>query len=90
MQTELAKVKVTVIPNEVGSDITCLVAGRAWWKDKAKFNTYEDHRMAMALAPFACLNPISIKDPDVVSKSYPEFWKDIESIGIKRESVKLK
>ena len=90
MQTELAKVKVTVIPNDVQSDITCIVAGRAWWKDKAKFNTYEDHRMAMSLSAFAVLNPISIKDPDVVSKSYPGFWKDIEAIGIKRESVKLK
>lgn len=90
MQAELLKVKVTVIPNEVGSDITCLVAGRAWWKDKAKFNTHEDHRMAMSLTPFACLNPITIKDPDVVSKSYPDFWKDIEAIGIKREVVKLK
>ncbi len=90
MQTELAKVKVTVIPNDVQSDITCLVAGRAWWKDKAKFNTYEDHRMAMSLSAFAALNPISIKDPDVVSKSYPGFWKDLETIGIKRESVKLK
>ena len=92
MQTELARVKVTVIANEVQSDITCLVAGRAWWKDnaKAKFNTYEDHRMAMALTPFACLNPISIKDPEVVSKSYPGFWKDVEAIGIKRESVKMK
>lgn len=90
MQTELARVKVTVIPNEVGSDITCLVAGRAWWKDKAKFNTYEDHRMAMSLSAFAALNPVTIKDPDVVSKSYPGFWKDLESIGIKREVVKMK
>ena len=90
MQTELAKVKVTVIANNVQSDVTCLVAGRAWWKDKAKFNTYEDHRMAMALSALACLNPISIKDPDVVSKSYPGFWKDIELIGIKREIIKLK
>ena len=90
MQTELAKVKVTVIANNVQSDVTCLVAGRAWWKDKAKFNTYEDHRMAMALSALACLNPISIKDPDVVSKSYPGFWKDIEAIGIKREIIKLK
>ena len=90
MQAELLKVKVTVIANDVQSDITCLVAGRAWWKDKAKFDTYEDHRMAMAFMPLACLNPIIIKDPDVVSKSYPGFWKDIEAIGIKREVVKLK
>jgi 3-phosphoshikimate 1-carboxyvinyltransferase len=45
-------------------------------------STYEDHRMAMAFAP-ACLKTgkIRIKDPDVVSKSYPGFWKDLEKAG---------
>jgi 3-phosphoshikimate 1-carboxyvinyltransferase len=90
MQTELAKVKSTIIVKEEGADITCLVAGKARWKDKAKFNTYEDHRMAMALTPFACMHPIFIKDPEVVSKSYPGFWKDVESIGLKCEKLKVK
>ena len=45
-------------------------------------STYEDHRMAMAFAP-ACLKTgkIRIKNPGVVSKSYPGFWKDLESAG---------
>jgi 3-phosphoshikimate 1-carboxyvinyltransferase len=88
MQTELARVKTTVIVKEDGADISCLVAGKARWKDKAKFNTYEDHRMAMAFAPFGCMHPIIIRDPEVVSKSYPGFWKDLESIGMKVERVK--
>ena len=46
--------------------------------------------MAMSLSAFAALNPVTIKDPDVVTKSYPGFWKDLESIGIKREVVKMK
>lgn len=43
--------------------------------------TYEDHRMAMAFAPAALCFPVSIEHPEVVSKSYPDFWKDLESIA---------
>ena len=44
--------------------------------------TYEDHRMAMAIAPI-CLKfgSIIINEPDVVAKSYPMFWSDLESLG---------
>ena len=43
--------------------------------------TYHDHRMAMAFAPLALLVPIRIQDADVVTKSYPEFWIDLEQNG---------
>ncbi len=43
--------------------------------------TYNDHRMAMAFAPLAIKVPLHIADAGVVSKSYPDFWKDMESIG---------
>ena len=43
--------------------------------------TFDDHRMAMAFAPLALIFPISIKHPEVVSKSYPDFWKDLRSLG---------
>ena len=46
--------------------------------------------MAMAFTPLACIHPVIIKDPDVVSKSYPGFWKDIATIGIKCEKIKVK
>ena len=42
--------------------------------------TYEDHRMAMAFAPAALKIPIVIEEPEVVSKSYPNFWKDFEKL----------
>jgi 3-phosphoshikimate 1-carboxyvinyltransferase len=42
--------------------------------------TYEDHRMAMAFAPAALIQPIVIEEPQVVSKSYPSFWDDFEKI----------
>ena len=43
--------------------------------------TYRDHRMAMAFAPLGLLVPIRIQDADVVTKSYPGFWKDLEQNG---------
>jgi 3-phosphoshikimate 1-carboxyvinyltransferase len=42
-------------------------------------DTYEDHRMALAFAPLAFKMPISINNPQVVTKSYPSYWKDLES-----------
>ena len=44
--------------------------------------TYNDHRMAMAMAPLALKTGLTICDADVVSKSYPDFWKDMASLGI--------
>ncbi|NBC58244.1 MAG: 3-phosphoshikimate 1-carboxyvinyltransferase [Bacteroidetes bacterium] len=43
-------------------------------------NTYNDHRMAMAFAPLKTKTNLIIRDPEVVGKSYPEFWKDFENI----------
>ncbi|SNR81417.1 3-phosphoshikimate 1-carboxyvinyltransferase [Lutibacter flavus] len=42
--------------------------------------TYDDHRMAMAFAPLAIKVSIYIEEPNVVSKSYPDFWEDFEQI----------
>lgn len=43
--------------------------------------TYKDHRMAMAFAPLALKVPIHILEADVVTKSYRDFWKDLQQIG---------
>lgn len=43
--------------------------------------TYNDHRMAMAFAPLAIKTPLSIENAEVVSKSYPDFWRDLTSLG---------
>ena len=46
------------------------------------FDTYEDHRMAMSLAPCAQrLGTIQMNDPHVVSKSYPRYWDDLMHMG---------
>ena len=50
-------------------------------KGNFQFATYDDHRMAMAFAPIALLSDIIIEEPQVVSKSYPGFWQDLENLG---------
>lgn len=46
--------------------------------------TYEDHRMALAFAPAALvLDGLRIQDPEVVSKSYPDFWNNLSQMGFK-------
>jgi len=50
-------------------------------EQKAKIiNTYNDHRMAMAFAPLSLKYYFTIKDSDVVSKSYPDFWKHFNQL----------
>ena len=44
-------------------------------------DTYHDHRMAMAFAPLALKCGLAVNDADVVSKSYPDYWKDLQTLG---------
>ena len=49
--------------------------------DNIHFDTYNDHRMAMAFAPIASIKNIYINNPEVVVKSYPNYWEDLKKIG---------
>ncbi|MCR4995172.1 MAG: 3-phosphoshikimate 1-carboxyvinyltransferase [Bacteroidales bacterium] len=90
LQTELAKLGVRV---EVEGDSTIRWAGPEGQPPGeipylkplpgTAIDTYDDHRMAMAFAPAALvLGSIDINDPQVVSKSYPRFWEDLEKAGL--------
>ena len=50
--------------------------------------TYNDHRMAMAFAPLALKVPITIENAEVVSKSYPDFWNDLKTLGFEISEIK--
>lgn len=51
-------------------------------------DTYEDHRMAMAFAPAALVLPdVFINNPQVVSKSYPRYWEDLQKAGFSIKEV---
>lgn len=57
-------------------------------KQQSSISTYDDHRMAMAFAPL-CLKTksIFIEEPNVVTKSYPLFWKDLEKLGFSVDTI---
>ena len=40
--------------------------------------TYSDHRMAMAFAPYLLIQEIEIQNPEVVEKSFPDFWEFVK------------
>ena len=48
-------------------------------------DTYNDHRMALAFAPLALRRPIAIRHPEVVTKSYPQFWAHLSQAGFNIE-----
>lgn len=53
-----------------------------------EIQTYDDHRMAMAIAPMSIiLGPLVINNPEVVSKSYPHFWDDLKKAGFTIEEI---
>ena len=84
LKAELAK---------LGFDIQVLNDSELLWDGKRRklsdeqlhaiaIDTYDDHRMAMAFAPAALKSgAIIINHPEVVSKSYPNFWNDLQSAG---------
>jgi 3-phosphoshikimate 1-carboxyvinyltransferase len=50
--------------------------------ENIEIETYHDHRMAMAFAMAAWkVREITIRDPQVVNKSYPGFWDDLRKTG---------
>ena len=89
LQTELAKLGVYL---EVEGDEAMSWAGPTAQPEGpvpylqpaegTAIDTYDDHRMAMAFAPAAMvLGHIDINHPEVVSKSYPHFWEDLQAAG---------
>lgn len=80
LNQELKKVGVNFSEDSNAKD-WFIVQGKLQFKDTPTFATYEDHRMAMAFAPLAMYHEIEIEEPDVVGKSYPDFWKDLRALG---------
>lgn len=54
-------------------------------KATVEFDTYDDHRMAMAFAPLCMIQPVIINHPEVVAKSYPSFWEDFRKVAAVKE-----
>lgn len=71
-------------------DNTLKLTGVSEFKGNVTFETFNDHRIAMALSVYAlnAKKPVTIKDYPVVSKSYPLFYEDLVKIGGIVEYVK--
>ncbi len=79
LQNELAKIGAQLTEK---NKVYKLIAENVNLTKKVSFNTYNDHRMAMAFAPLALvMDEIKIENPDVVRKSYPNFWEDLKHVG---------
>lgn len=79
LQNELGKIGVSLLEDNLIYTLNC---DNLHFPDQITIKTYDDHRMAMAFAPIALLiNELVIEDMDVVEKSYPDFWKDLEKAG---------
>ena len=54
--------------------------------ENISIETYNDHRMAMSFAPFCLIKDLKIENPEVVEKSYPDFWQDFRALTDKTDS----
>lgn len=85
LQTELAKIGVTL--NEV-DEVYTLNCDGLHFPERITISTYDDHRMAMAFAPLSLLiSEVEIEDYQVVEKSYPDFWIDLQKAGFTVEEI---
>ena len=82
LQQELAKME---IKTEATPDSLTIHGGQP---KAARIATYGDHRMAMAFAVAgAKLAGMEIEEPDVVAKTFPDFWKQLAAVGVKITEV---
>ena len=78
LKTELEKLGAKVV---ITNDSLRLLPASEY-RSHVEIATYNDHRMAMAYAPLAVKIPLIVNNSEVVSKSYPDFWKDLAAVGI--------
>ena len=66
-----------------------LITGTGMLAGGTEVDPFRDHRIAMAAALAACIcrNPVTIKDAECVSKSYPDFFKDFTKLGGKADVI---
>ena len=78
LHTELSKLGASISV----TDKTLTLAPATTYNQDVAIDTYDDHRMAMAFAPLALKISLKVNDAEVVSKSYPDFWKDMAQVHI--------
>lgn len=83
LQNELTKFgAIVVITND-----SLTIKGYNIFEETPILATYNDHRMAMCMAPLAVKYQIKIENEMVVEKSYPTFWEDWRQLGFEIKSI---
>ncbi len=80
--------RLAALENELKKIGASVSTGESWIKivpqknyQPATIKTYNDHRMAMCFAIAGTkIDGITIEDPHVVSKSFPNFWELLETL----------
>jgi 3-phosphoshikimate 1-carboxyvinyltransferase len=88
LDNELQKIGYRLLPDADSSKTSCRLLPIPHYTPLSthdappRFATYDDHRMAMAVAPLSLRYPqgIIVENADVVGKSYPYFWRDWERL----------
>lgn len=84
LATELRKIGARVIEHDDGLEID----GHPESLHGGEIATYDDHRMAMCFGMAGARLPgVKIQEPGCVSKTYPNFWDDLHSVGIDVQKV---
>ncbi|MDP4282614.1 MAG: 3-phosphoshikimate 1-carboxyvinyltransferase, partial [Bacteroidota bacterium] len=84
LKTELGKMGVVMELDRTGDQIRKIEIAPCTLKPTGDepISTYGDHRIAMTFANMALkFGSVKLENPDVVTKSYPEYWNDLISIG---------
>jgi len=77
MDNELTKLGIEV----TSSNNSMTIFPQNHLNDNISIETYKDHRIAMCFSLFCLRNlNITIQDPDCVNKTYPDYFKDLESV----------
>ncbi|MDC6406436.1 MULTISPECIES: 3-phosphoshikimate 1-carboxyvinyltransferase [Maribacter] len=79
LNTELTKLGADISV----TDKTLTLGTSTLMNSEVAIDTYNDHRMAMAFAPLALRTSLVINDAMVVTKSYPDFWNDLQKLHFK-------
>ncbi len=81
MEEELSKLGVQMTTTE--SEI--IIDGNTTYDTDEILSSHKDHRIVMSLSVAAtlCNKPILIEGAQAINKSYPTFFEDLQSIGVK-------
>lgn len=82
LKTELEKLGANVCISDQEIEVTPHTI-----KQNIAISTYQDHRMALAFAPLCLKTSLIIKQAEVVSKSYPNFWEDLRTLNIDYKQI---